>query len=180
MKIEITRIGNRSLYRDLYEDIDRTTRHRTFTGAARSILKMSREAATLSKTVGDWGRIEVTIDGVTLDNIDAIYLLLEADNANEDYQWPRRVAVMAEKIAAHAPREVPTMTALDIINTLKQTRDRVDPAVLWIDHENREAAVHPGGGTTCCTPIDYKVAMIVRTDPALNIVSAADGETLVA
>jgi len=102
MKIEITRIGNRSLYRDLYEDIDRTTRHRTFTGAARSLLKMSREAATLSKTVGDWGRVEVSINGVTLDNIDAIYLLLEADNANEDYQWPRRVTVMAEKIAAHA------------------------------------------------------------------------------
>lgn len=180
MKIEIKRIGNRSLYQSLYSDIDRTTRHRTFTGAARSILKMSREAETLSQTVGDWGTVAITIDGVTLDNIDSINLLVDADDANADRRWKCPVAVMAEKIAAHVPREVPTMTSLEILDLLKSTRDRVDPAVLWIDHENREAAVHPGGGTTCCTPVDYKIAMIARTDPALNIVSTADGETLVA
>jgi len=102
MKIEIKRIGNRSLYQSLAEDIDRTTRHRTFTGAARSLLKMSREAATLSETVGDWGQIAITIDGVTLDNSDAIGLLLDADDAIIDRRWKCPVAVMAEKIARHA------------------------------------------------------------------------------
>ena len=102
MKIEIKRIGNRSLYQSLYSEIDRTTRHRTFTGAARSLLKMTREAARLSETVGDWGQIEITIDGVTLDNSDAIGLLLDADDAIIDRRWKCPVAVMAEKIAAHA------------------------------------------------------------------------------
>lgn len=102
MKIEINRIGNRSLYRSLAEDIDRTTRHRTATGAARSLLKMSREAARLSETVGDWGTITVTIDGVTLDNMEAINLLVDADDANANRRWKCPVAVMAEKIAAHA------------------------------------------------------------------------------
>ena len=102
MEIQITRTGNRSLYRDLYEDIDRTTRHRTFTGAARSILKMSREAARLSQTVGDWGTIAITIDGNTLDKTDAINLLVDADSAIIDRRWKCPVAAMAEKIEEHA------------------------------------------------------------------------------
>lgn len=81
MKIEI----NRNLL---------TTRHRTATGAARSVLKMSRE--------GNWKQIAITINGVTLDKMDAINLLVDADDAIANRRWKCPVAVMAEKIAAHA------------------------------------------------------------------------------
>ena len=102
MEIQITRTGNRSLYQSLYSDIDLTTRHRTFTGAARSILKMSREAARLSQTVGKWGTIAITINGNTLSNRDAINLLVDADDAIIDRRWKCPVSVMAEKIEEHA------------------------------------------------------------------------------
>lgn len=82
MKIEITRIGNR------------TTCHRTATGAARNLLKMSRD--------GNWRQIAIVINGVTLDNMDAINLLVDADDANANRLWKCPVKVMAEKIAAHA------------------------------------------------------------------------------
>jgi hypothetical protein len=72
------------------------------------------------------------------------------------------------------------MTPLQIITLLKATRDNSDPAVLWVNHARREAAVHPGNGETYCLPVAYSDAMIARTDPALDIISATDGETLAA
>lgn len=69
------------------------------------------------------------------------------------------------------------MTALQILSALK-----ADPlnAVLWLNHDRRVAAFHAGGSVSHCQPVAYEDAMIARTDPALSIVSQADGETLAA
>jgi hypothetical protein len=68
------------------------------------------------------------------------------------------------------------MTALEIANMLKDTRDKREPAILWINHERRSAAVHPGGGEACCIPVTYNDAKVASTDPAFSIVEQIDGE----
>jgi hypothetical protein len=67
------------------------------------------------------------------------------------------------------------MTALQILNALKS-----DPsnAILWINHDRKDAAFHAGRGTVCCVPVAYDDAKMARTDPALNIIDTTDGETL--
>jgi len=68
------------------------------------------------------------------------------------------------------------MTALEIANMLKATRDKRNPAILWINHERRSAAVHPGGGEACCIPVTYNDAVVARSDPAFSIIDRTDGE----
>lgn len=68
------------------------------------------------------------------------------------------------------------MTALEIAKMLKATRDNRDPAILWINHERRSAAVHPGGFKSCCIPVAYNEAVVARSDPAFNIIERIDGE----
>ena len=67
------------------------------------------------------------------------------------------------------------MTTLDILNALKADRQN---AILWLNHDRREAAFHAGGATAYCVPVDYSDAKMARTDPALNIIDMTDGETL--
>jgi ABC-type tungstate transport system permease subunit len=67
------------------------------------------------------------------------------------------------------------MTGLQILNALKADRAN---AVLWINHDRREAAFHPGGAHVYAMPVAYNDAMIARTDPALNIIDRTDGETM--
>ena len=69
------------------------------------------------------------------------------------------------------------MNALEILNAMK-----ADPAnaILWINHDRREAAFHAGGATAHCQPVSYSEAKMARTDPALNIIDLTDGETLAA
>ena len=69
------------------------------------------------------------------------------------------------------------MTALQILDALKR-----DPAnaMLWLNHNRREAAFHAGGAVACCQPVNYSDAKVARTDPALRIVDTTDGETLTA
>lgn len=67
------------------------------------------------------------------------------------------------------------MTAIEILNALKADRHN---AMLWLNHDRREAAFHPGGSVTCCQPVAYADAMLARTDPALSIIDRTDGETL--
>lgn len=67
------------------------------------------------------------------------------------------------------------MTALQLLNALKSDRAN---AVLWIDHDRREAAFHPGRGEVYATVIDYSNAMTARTDPALNIEKHSSGELI--
>jgi hypothetical protein len=70
-----------------------------------------------------------------------------------------------------------TMTALEIINLLKSTRDSHNCALLWVNDDRREAAVHDG---EVAHAVDYNDAVIARTDPAMNIISRIDGETFAA
>jgi hypothetical protein len=68
------------------------------------------------------------------------------------------------------------MTALEITIMLKNTRDERNPAILWINHERRSAAVHPGGGEACCIQVTYNDAKVASADPAFNIIDQTDGE----
>lgn len=67
MKIEVIVTGNRSLYRSIYESIDRTTTHRTATGAARAILKVERDSAHWARSCGHWGSYTIAVNGIKLD-----------------------------------------------------------------------------------------------------------------
>ena len=72
------------------------------------------------------------------------------------------------------------MTSLEILALLKSTRERSSPAVLWIHHARRVAAVHPGGGEACCVPVTYDAAKVAATDPALDIIDRTDGDVFAA
>ena len=65
------------------------------------------------------------------------------------------------------------MTALQILNLLKSTRDNASPAILWVHDGKRKAALHDG---TITREVDYNEAVMARDDPALNIISRVDGE----
>lgn len=67
------------------------------------------------------------------------------------------------------------MKVLQVLNSLKADRAN---AVLWINHELREAAFHPGRGEVYATAVDYNDAMMARTDPALNIEKHCGGELI--
>jgi len=69
------------------------------------------------------------------------------------------------------------MTALQILKLLKSTRNNARPALLWLNHERRDAAVHDG---EIARGVDYGEAKMARTDPALHIIDETDGETLAA
>ena len=69
------------------------------------------------------------------------------------------------------------MNALQILNLLQSTRDKSTPALLWLNHDRRDAAVHDG---EIAHRVDYCEAKMARTDPALQIIDATDGETLAA
>jgi ABC-type iron transport system FetAB ATPase subunit len=67
------------------------------------------------------------------------------------------------------------MTALEILKALKADRAN---AILWINHDRRQAAFHPGRSIPVCQPVDYSEAMMARTDPALSVINQTDGEIL--
>lgn len=80
-KIIIRRVGNRALYRSLYESIDATTEHRTPTGATRRLVNLAREGRKLGTTVGQWGHIEIEIDGIKLQPGDVTAIFYSAYDA---------------------------------------------------------------------------------------------------
>lgn len=65
------------------------------------------------------------------------------------------------------------MTALEILNAMKASRD----CILWINHERRDAAFHPGNGGFAI-PVTFNNAVLVRSDPAIQIIEKRDGEIL--
>ena len=69
------------------------------------------------------------------------------------------------------------MTALAIENLLFSTRDKNSPALLWVNHIRREAAVHDG---EYAHVVEYNEAMMARSNPAFSIIDMTDGETLAA
>lgn len=70
-----------------------------------------------------------------------------------------------------------TMTALEIINKLKANRN---DAALWINHNRKEAAVHPGVNYIYAVSVSYIDAMVARGDPNLNIEKLPSGELITA
>lgn len=70
------------------------------------------------------------------------------------------------------PMETP-MTSLEILNAMKSNHD----CILWINHERRDAAFHPGNGGFAI-PVTFNDAVLVRTDTSIQIVEKRDGEIL--
>jgi hypothetical protein len=68
------------------------------------------------------------------------------------------------------------MTALEITKSLKTCR----ASILWINDERREAAFHPGGNVSACTPVSYNDATIAKGDPAFGVIDKTDGATYAA
>ena len=67
MKIEIKVRGNPGLYRSLQDNFARkSTTHRTFTGAARRLVRLNAMARTWGETTGNWGGWEIIVDGLSL------------------------------------------------------------------------------------------------------------------
>jgi|TARA_B110000908_G_C10180648_1_gene415513 hypothetical protein len=63
------------------------------------------------------------------------------------------------------------MTTLDIIKAMKANRN----SMLWLNDERKEAAFHSGNGSYC-TPVDYFIADMAKTDPAFGVVEDIDGK----
>ncbi|WP_323012930.1 hypothetical protein [Devosia sp.] len=63
------------------------------------------------------------------------------------------------------------MTALEILNAMKSDKN----CILWINHERREAAYHDG---QYAVPVAFNNAVLVRSDPAIQIIEKRDGEIL--
>lgn len=65
------------------------------------------------------------------------------------------------------------MTALEIMNAMKSDRN----CILWLNHERRDAAFHGGNGQFA-VPVTYNNAVLVRSDPSIQIIEKRDGEIL--
>ena len=68
------------------------------------------------------------------------------------------------------------MTALEMLNALKATRNDSSPALLWINHTHKAAAFNPGGGAGYTVVVNYNNAIVARGDTSLTLVSRVDGE----
>ena len=88
-KYTIRTVGNRALYRDLYESIDEETTHRTASGAAARLIALSRKARKWANSMGAWGTIEIEIDGKALDTMDTTGIFADADEAAFGYDSDR-------------------------------------------------------------------------------------------
>jgi hypothetical protein len=98
MQIEVVVTGNRSLYRSIYESIDRTTLHRTATGAARSIMKVEADAKSWARSCGKWGSYTIHIDGIEITRDEDAYLMAAVDGAIADRRWADPVQAIAKAI----------------------------------------------------------------------------------
>jgi hypothetical protein len=92
MTIIIRTVGNRSLYRDLYAKIDSETKHRTASGAADRLIKIARQSRRWGETMGQWGSVEIEIDGKKLDHMDVFGLFGDADEAAFGHEMDRWLA----------------------------------------------------------------------------------------
>lgn len=90
--ITIRTVGNRSLYRHLYESFDSETRHRTATGAVTRLMQIARQSRRWGKSVGQWGTVEIVIDGERLGDAEMTGILADADEAVYGYPMDHRPA----------------------------------------------------------------------------------------
>ena len=70
------------------------------------------------------------------------------------------------------------MTALEIIQALKKNRQ--EDAVLWINHDRRQACYADTTAPANVIPVNYNDAVIARSDPEIVLVEHRDGEIYVA
>jgi hypothetical protein len=73
-QITIRTVGNRALYRSLYENIDSETSHHSIGGAVRRIKQINAASKNWVKSVGDWGTVEIEINGEKLEGMDVLWL----------------------------------------------------------------------------------------------------------
>lgn len=98
MDIEVIVTGNRALYRSLYESIDRTTKHKTATGAARAIMKVETDAKIWRTTCGQWGSYTIAINGKPVNEYNDSYLSLVVEDAIADRKWSDPISTIAKAI----------------------------------------------------------------------------------
>ena len=82
-RITIRLVGNRSLYRDLYTAIDSETSHHTASGAARRMVALHSEIERLASNFGNFGHVEIEINGQRVPSFDADGLFFDTHLANE-------------------------------------------------------------------------------------------------
>jgi hypothetical protein len=84
--IVIRTVADPSLSKSLRDILNMSSTHRTYTGAARRLLKLDRDAADWFRCVGLWGHFEVEVDGKKIDKVDVMEAL---------DKWPRDRTVNA-------------------------------------------------------------------------------------
>jgi len=68
--ITIRTVGNPALYQSLQSSIASETRHRTVSGALRRLEAIHRASQRWAETMGNWGGVEIEIDGEPLGGLD--------------------------------------------------------------------------------------------------------------
>lgn len=101
MQIEIEVYGNPGLYRSSRASFAKeSTRHRTWTGAARRLVALHGKAKGWAETTGHWGGWDIRVDGVSLykkrDEYDC-WIAPTPDDARDHYRDP--VDYLAEALA---------------------------------------------------------------------------------
>ena len=66
-RITIRTVGNRSLYRSLYEAYDSETHHKTASGAATRLMRIERVSRDWAQASGMWGDVKTYVDGKAVD-----------------------------------------------------------------------------------------------------------------
>lgn len=85
MKITIQPVANEGLYRDIQEGINaRATHHRTISGAFDGLQKMNRHADGWARSCGQWGRIEIVVDGRKANYDDVMSVMFALDDDKRD------------------------------------------------------------------------------------------------
>ena len=103
MLIKINVIGNPGLYRDLRDAFAaESTTHRTWTGAARRLVRLNSKSRLWGETTGQWGGWEIIVDGINLYEDDPIN---EPTVEEARALWRDPVAYIAEKLQAHYEHE---------------------------------------------------------------------------
>jgi hypothetical protein len=80
----IRTVGNPALYRSIQESLATETHHRTTSGAARRLMEIVRQSRRWTANVGNWGNVEIEINGQTLSDDDAYWVFCQATEELND------------------------------------------------------------------------------------------------
>lgn len=99
MQIEIKVYGNPGLYQHIQDAYrSQSTKHRTFTGAARRLVTLNRKAKDWARASGRWGGWKIVVDGIDLTKPLDIYDSWTTSSV-EDILYNCPVTVLAKEIA---------------------------------------------------------------------------------